>query len=111
MIEKRDPYEKLGVICMNDGNPLVVEYSELPIDMAKMRSEDNSKLAYRAGSIANHFFTLDFLKTISSIDLPYHIARKKIPYYDNDTGKQVKPTKENGIKLERFIFDVFPESR
>jgi UDP-N-acetylglucosamine/UDP-N-acetylgalactosamine diphosphorylase len=94
---------------MNDGNPLVVEYSELPDYMAELRSED--KLVYRAGSIANHFFTLDFLKTISSIDLPYHIARKKVPYFDNDTGKQVKPTKENGIKLERFIFDVFPESR
>jgi len=78
VIEKRHPDEKLGVICMGNGNrPMVVEYSELPKEMAELRINNNSKLAYRAGSIANHFFTLDFLKKVSKIDLKYHIAKKK----------------------------------
>merc|ERR1711935_701034 len=40
----------------------------------------------------------------------YHIARKKIPYYDELSQSTVKPETNNGIKLESFIFDVFPLS-
>ncbi|KAI6176125.1 putative UDP-N-acetylglucosamine pyrophosphorylase [Aphelenchoides bicaudatus] len=111
VIEKRHPDEKLGVICMDNGRPTVVEYSELPADMSELRTCDGSKLAYRAGSIANHFFTIDFLKTVSTIDLPYHVAKKKITYYDEVQDKIIVPAQPNGIKLERFIFDVFPESK
>jgi UDP-N-acetylglucosamine/UDP-N-acetylgalactosamine diphosphorylase len=79
--------------------------------MANLLVSDGTKLAYRAGSIANHFFTLDFLKTVTTIDLPYHVAKKKITYFDKVQNKSVVPSEPNGIKLERFIFDVFPESR
>lgn len=75
-MKRVDAGEKVGVICMNDGKPTVVEYSELG-DLAKRlideRREENKKegyyrsladgrLEYRAGNIANHLFTLDFLK-------------------------------------------------
>lgn len=42
--------------------------------------------------------------------LKQHVAIKKVPYVDSQ-GTQVQPTKPNGIKMEKFVFDVFPFSR
>lgn len=39
--------------------------------------------------------------------LPYHIAKKKIPSLSKDGKRVVKPMEINGIKLEKFVFDVF----
>merc|ERR1719199_983025 len=39
----------------------------------------------------------------------FHLAHKKIPFVGDD-GATVKPEANNGIKLESFIFDVFPLS-
>ena len=52
---------------------------------------------------------MDFKRKHSS-ELEHHIAKKKIPYAD-ENGVQKKPTSNNGIKLEKFIFDVFPFSK
>lgn len=34
--------------------------------------------------------------------------KKRISYWDSERGETVTPTTNNGIKLETFIFDVFP---
>ncbi|EPE06673.1 udp-n-acetylglucosamine pyrophosphorylase [Ophiostoma piceae UAMH 11346] len=112
VVRKRNATESVGLILQKNGKPDVVEYSE--IDAATAEAEDPSHpgvLKFRAANIVNHYYSLRFLETIPAWarDLPHHVARKKIPYADLESGELVKPVKANGIKLEQFVFDVFPQ--
>ena len=108
------PDERVGVLVTKDDRPMVVEYSELSASMASTVDE-TGKLKYGAANICSHYFSVDFIRntvlTASASDIPYHIARKKIPYWDHEQNETVMPDKPNGIKLETFIFDVFPLSK
>jgi UDP-N-acetylglucosamine/UDP-N-acetylgalactosamine diphosphorylase len=109
-IPKTNAKEKVGVICMKDSKPGVVEYSEISEEVASLKDAQGG-LVYKAANIANHFYTVEFLKKVQELDgkLEYHIAHKKIKHV-NSQGEQLDPKDPNGIKLELFIFDVFPWS-
>ncbi|KAM5184791.1 UDP-N-acetylhexosamine pyrophosphorylase-like protein 1 isoform 2-T2 [Callospermophilus lateralis] len=112
VVEKAYPEEPVGVVCQLDGVPQVVEYSEINPEVAHLRGTDGG-LIYNAGNICNHFFTRDFLQTITRDCEPLlqpHVAVKKVPYVD-EGGNLVMPLKPNGIKMEKFVFDVFPFAR
>ncbi|OCA90352.1 hypothetical protein A8F94_00155 [Bacillus sp. FJAT-27225] len=99
---KRNPQEKVGVFCLMDGKPSVIEYSE----MTQEESEDPDMTN---AHISIHLFKLDFIKEIANKPLPYHFAHKSIPTVD-ESGNEFKPTEPNGYKLEQFYFDLFPEA-
>eukprot|EP00928_Gymnodinium_smaydae_P031393 TRINITY_DN23050_c0_g1_i1.p1 TRINITY_DN23050_c0_g1~~TRINITY_DN23050_c0_g1_i1.p1 ORF type:complete len:483 (+),score=137.71 TRINITY_DN23050_c0_g1_i1:105-1553(+) len=107
---KADPEEKVGVVAKRDGKPSVVEYSELDATRKNLR-DDGGRLVFGAGNICNHFYTVAFLADVVIPNMAnyFHLAEKKIPYAGED-GKTVKPDSNNGIKLESFIFDIFPLS-
>ena len=108
VVPKGFPSEAVGITCKVAGKFQVVEYSEITSKSAELRNEDGS-LTYGAANICIHFFTRNFLtKVVNEHErqLVHHIAKKKIPFI-NDQGEIIKPERPNGIKMEKFVFDVF----
>ncbi|MCA9238677.1 MAG: UDPGP type 1 family protein [Planctomycetales bacterium] len=107
---KQEPQDKLGNFAMIDGKMNVIEYSDMPDDVAELREADGT-LRFWAGSIAVHVFSVAFLERMLILkdSLPFHIAKKKAPHI-NDLGETVEPTETNALKFERFIFDLLPKA-
>lgn len=108
MLPKAYAEEKLGHFCLDGARLMVVEYSDLPMEMQRERNE-NGELRFVAGSIAIHLLDREFVRRMASGEgqLPFHRADKKIPTIDAH-GNPVKPDKPNGIKFELFVFDALP---
>ncbi len=103
-IVKNSAKERVGAFCKRNGKPSVIEYSELPEDMAQMRDE-KGELIFGEAHIMCNLYTVDAIEKIAKQKLPYHKAFKKIGYYQN--GKYIEPKEENAYKFEEFIFDGF----
>ena len=108
VVPKLGPTDKLGNIVQVDGRCTIIEYSDLPPELAHAK-DDNGRLRLWSGSPAIHIFDLEFLARVTkgADRIPFHLARKKVPHVD-DAGRPVQPTTENALKFERFIFDVLP---
>jgi UDP-N-acetylglucosamine/UDP-N-acetylgalactosamine diphosphorylase len=108
IVPKESPVDKLGNLALVDGRCNMIEYSDLPRELGERRNADG-KLWLGAGSPAIHIFDLAFLERMTSqgVRIPFHIARKKVPYLNKD-GELVEPERENALKFERFIFDLMP---
>jgi len=105
---KNAPKEKVGNFCLVDGKVTVIEYSDLPDELAEKCSADGS-LMFHLGSIAIHIINTGFVERLGGhgTSLPLHRAVKKIPHVDLQ-GRPVEPARPNGVKLEAFIFDALP---
>lgn len=111
VVEKNDPSENAGIAVSLDDRVHIIEYSDLPEELAQQRALDGT-LEFWAGNTAVHVFDLAFLERMS-VDtgiLPYHRAIKKVQFIDS-LGNLVIPDTPNAIKFERFIFDLLPAAR
>jgi UDP-N-acetylglucosamine/UDP-N-acetylgalactosamine diphosphorylase len=112
VIPKDGPKDKLGNLALIDGKLSIIEYSDLPDELANRRDAQGN-LWIAVGNPAIHVFRLEFLQRVTEEavkTLPFHLARKKVPHWDPEQGA-VEPTRENALKFERFIFDVLPLAR
>ncbi len=104
VVRKADPEEKIGVLCLEDGKPSIVEYYEMTEEIINSR-EANGELSYNFGVILNYLFRVDQLEEISSKKMPVHVVEKKIPYLD-ENGVLIKPESPNGYKFELLVLDM-----
>lgn len=104
VIKKAEPNERVGVMCLEDGRPSIVEYYELTDEM-RSAVNDDGKPAYNFGVILNYLFRVGELNEIMNAKLPMHIVEKKIPCLD-ENGEKVEPEAPNGYKFETLILDM-----
>ena len=104
VVRKVEPNEKMGLLCLEDGMPSIVEYYEMSKEMSEARAEDGS-LLYKYGVILNYLFSLDKLEEIVNNKLAVHVVEKKIPYI-NEKGEAISPTEPNGYKFELLVLDM-----
>ena len=104
VVKKAAPDEKVGVMCLEDGKPSIVEYYELTDEMRDARDKDGNP-AYNFGVILNYLFRVRDLEEIMEKHMPLHIVEKKIPYMD-EAGNFVKPEEPNGYKFETLVLDM-----
>lgn len=110
VVAKTGPRDRVGNVVSIDGKVQIIEYSDLPDELAERREADGSLTSW-AGSVAVHVIDVAFLRRMAdqADALPFHIARKKVPHLD-EQGRHVEPQRENAMKFERFVFDLLPSA-
>lgn len=104
VVRKSTPDEKVGVMCLEDGKPSIVEYYELSEEMRDAKDESGDP-AYNFGVILNYLFRVADLEKMAAGSLPLHIVEKKIPCLD-EQGNPVNPEEPNGYKYENLVLDM-----
>ena len=104
-VSKANPHEKVGVFCKMNGHPKVIEYTELPIEMAEEKDK-NGELKFGESHIMCNLYTVEAIEKVSKETLMYHTAHKKNSYID-ENGNEIVPEEPNSYKFEAFIFDAF----
>lgn len=107
VVRKAAPDEKVGVMCLEDGRPSIIEYYELTQELMDAKDEKGEP-AYNFGAILNYLFRVKDLVEIMNHHLPLHVVEKKIPYLD-EHGMLVKPEAPNGYKYEQLVLDMVHE--
>ena len=104
VVRKASRDEKVGVMCLEDGKPSIVEYYELTEEMLDAVNEQGEP-SYNYGVILNYLLNVSELMNIAKKQMPLHIVKKKIKYIDEE-GNIVSGEEPNGYKYETLILDM-----
>lgn len=104
-VAKTNPREKIGVFCKINCKPKIIEYVDLPEELAEERDE-KGELVYGEGNFGNYLLHRSVLEDLANARLPFHAAFKKSGYL-NEVGEYIEPEEPNVYKFEAFVFDAF----
>jgi UDP-N-acetylglucosamine/UDP-N-acetylgalactosamine diphosphorylase len=114
VIEKLNPSEAVGHVCLDKGKTRVLEYSEISPVLRDAR-DITGKLLLSAGSISINLLSISFLKIACLAEniklMPLHAAFKNINYLEIEEDNSLKEKETTAIKWERFLFDAFHLSK
>jgi UDP-N-acetylglucosamine pyrophosphorylase len=102
---KISPEEKVGVFCIKNNKPSVIEYTELEEELS-FKKDQKGNLVFGESHINCNLFNIEGLEKIGQNVLPFHIAIKKSDYIDKN-GQFIIGKEPNSYKFETFIFDGF----
>ena len=104
VVKKNAPDEKVGIMCLEDGKPSIVEYYELTEELMNTVDESGNP-AYQYGVILNYLFRVKELEEILEKKLELHMVQKKIAHI-NENGEEIRPEEPNGLKYEQLVLDM-----
>ncbi len=97
-VKKEDPKEKVGVVLKDAESTKVIEYIDLPQELAN-KTDENGELLLKDAHFGVNLLSIELLKRIAKEPLKIHEAYKKSEKYGEY------------IKYEMFIFDGFDKSK
>ncbi len=104
-VAKANAQEKIGVFCKVNGKAKIIEYIDLPQELANKKNEQG-ELLFGEGNFGNYLLNRSVLDDLAKTKLPYHAAFKKSDYLA-ENGEYKNSEEPNVYKFEAFIFDAF----
>lgn len=98
VIRKASPDERVGVMCLEDGKPSIVEYYELSDEMRDAKLP-NGEPAYNFGVTLNYLFHVKELDEIVGRSLPLHVVKKRL-HILTPTATRSIPISPMGISMK-----------
>ncbi len=94
-IARSDPFEKVGVLAIQNSKTMVMEYSEIPENLRMAVNADGS-VKFPCAYIGLFSVNMEFIRSLNlgqNLEIPLHLAFKSMAW-----------------KFEKFIFDVLPKA-
>lgn len=102
---KESPSDISWVFARKNGKPAIVDCENFTEEISKLK-DISGKYLYREKNMLAHIFSLNAIKQMANISLPYHRAFRKNAFVNFEGMKEV-PESPNIYKFEQFVFDAF----
>ena len=104
---KEDSLDKSWIFALKNKKPSIVDCENFTEQISEIKDKKGNYL-YRETNMLAHLFSLNAIKKLSTIKLPYHRAFRKNAFVNEEGMKQV-PDHPNIYKFEQFVFDAFSQ--
>lgn len=104
---KEDSLDKSWIFALKNKKPSIVDCENFTEQISEIKDKKGNYL-YRETNMLAHLFSLNAIKKLSTIKLPYHRAFRKNAFVNEEGMKQI-PDHPNIYKFEQFVFDAFSQ--